>query len=252
MLGVQNLPHMLLAEFFRSDGWDVGKLRQWVLEPIVQQISCIQLFPELEDVMVSFFDWRLLRGFLPLDDRLRKWGMALPSKCVCCSKEAESLNHLFLDGPAASQFLSSSLGGTSHIRSWLPVVICWSLWKVRNQVLFQEELLSVQRFGYVTIPPKVSTSSISVSWLKPLLGFVKLNSDASVVEEVASGRGLLRDHDGNLIFAFYKEFGAAEVLLAEDLALLHGLRLCKEKGYIALQVEVDLESGFFSQGGYPG
>ncbi|XP_027178018.1 uncharacterized protein LOC113777177 [Coffea eugenioides] len=153
------------------------------------------------------------------------------------------------------------------------MVICWSLWKIRNQVLFQEGLLSVQRviglvdsflmqlvrakvfrelhfrgntdckwFRYVVAPLKVSKRSISVSWLKPPLGTLKLNSDASMVEGVASGGGLIRNHEGNLIFTFYKEFGVADVLLAEGLALLHGLQLYKEKGYSSFHTEVDSES----------
>lgn len=40
-------------------------------------------------------------------------------------------------------------------------------------------------------------------WTKPLYGQFKLNTDTSVVASLASGGGLVRDHSGKLIFAFY-------------------------------------------------
>lgn len=67
----------------------------------------------------------------------------------------------------------------------------------------------------------------------------KLNTDASVRQGRAAGGGLLRDHEGKLVFAFYKEFGEADVLMAETLSLYHGLRLCQERGVRSPQVEVD-------------
>lgn len=66
-----------------------------------------------------------------------------------------------------------------------------------------------------------------------------MNIDTSVVNGVASGGGLLRDHEGKLIFAFYKDFGQQEVLYAEALSLLHGLSLCQQKGLQFVMVEVD-------------
>lgn len=42
-----------------------------------------------------------------------------------------------------------------------------------------------------------------------------------------------------MVFAFYKEFGKVDVLMAEALALLHGLNLCQEKGFSSFAIEVD-------------
>lgn len=56
---------------------------------------------------------------------------------------------------------------------------------------------------------------------------------------MASGGGILRDPDGKIVFAFFKYFGNFSILEAETLALLHGLRLCQEKGIFKVQVEVD-------------
>ena len=59
-------------------------------------------------------------------------------------------------------------------------------------------------------------------WKPPPQDVVKLNIDARVARGIVAGGGLLRDHEGNLIFAFYKEFGQVDVLIAKGLALLQG------------------------------
>ncbi|XP_071933854.1 uncharacterized protein [Coffea arabica] len=71
---------------------------------------------------------------------------------------------------------------------------------------------------------------------------VKLNTDGSVTQNRAYGGRLLRDSDGRLLFAFHKEFEDTDVLGAESLALLHGLRLCTGLVTGSLLVEVDSES----------
>lgn len=50
---------------------------------------------------------------------------------------------------------------------------------------------------------------------------------------------MLRDSDGKLIFAFYKEFGECDVLSAEGLPLLAGLKLSASNNLNNLFVEVD-------------
>lgn len=91
---------------------------------------------------------------------------------------------------------------------------------------------------FKSVPPtKVTTKA--VSWLPPAAGWYKLNTDASVRDTYASGDGVLRDHSGKVVFAFYKEFGELDVLAAEAAALEHGLQLCGSRGYLPLIIEVD-------------
>ena len=68
---------------------------------------------------------------------------------------------------------------------------------------------------------------------------VKLNTDASVAVGKEAGGGILWDYYGELIFAFYKEFGDVDVLTDESLSLMHGLLLCQERDCNHLLVEVD-------------
>ena len=84
----------------------------------------------------------------------------------------------------------------------------------------------------------------AVSWKRPPSNYVKLNTNANVSQNRAYGDGLLRNSEGCLIFAFYKEFGEMDVLREESLSLLHGLRLCKEITKGSLLVEVDLSVWF--------
>ncbi|XP_071916306.1 uncharacterized protein [Coffea arabica] len=56
---------------------------------------------------------------------------------------------------------------------------------------------------------------------------------------MAAGDGLVRNHQGEVIFAFYKEFGDVDVLAAESLSLLFGLTLCVQSGMDGFAVEVD-------------
>ena len=69
-----------------------------------------------------------------------------------------------------------------------------------------------------------------VIWTKPPVSRYKLNTDASVANRRASGGGVLRDSNGSLVFAFYKEFGEKGVLQAEALAVLEGLLVYEAKG----------------------
>ena len=61
-------------------------------------------------------------------------------------------------------------------------------------------------------PRRKKVGVLPVSWKRPPFQYVKLNTDVSVVHGRGAGGGLLRDHEGKVIFAFYKEFGETESL----------------------------------------
>ena len=75
---------------------------------------------------------------------------------------------------------------------------------------------------------------VAVSWGRPSPCSLKLNTDASVVQNVAVAGGLVRNHQGEVTFTFYKEFGGVNVLTAERLSLLFGLILCVQKACLVL------------------
>ncbi|CDP18110.1 unnamed protein product [Coffea canephora] len=164
-------------------------------------------------------------------------------------------------------FFSHDRVSTTHVRVLIPLLVLWFIWKSRNsarfeagsitpaQVIFRiEEFLDqmgkARAFSRASFagdrdcpwagldgPYKRDKGVVPVSWEKPSLGWVKLNTDASVLHGKAAGGGVLRDHCGRVIFAFYKEFGEMDVLEAEAQSLLEGLRMCADRAVGALTVE---------------
>ena len=64
------------------------------------------LWSSVIPVKISFFAWRLIPNYLPLDTILQKYGVHLPSKCHCCYNAKETIVHFFLLGPVAVEVWS--------------------------------------------------------------------------------------------------------------------------------------------------
>ncbi|VFQ69807.1 unnamed protein product [Cuscuta campestris] len=104
---------------------------------------------------MSFLAWRVLERCLPTDDVLARFGIALPSRCLCCSLPGrETITHIFYHGSMARRVStyfteSARIRGTHHsLRSvlsiwWaqrprsrmlsflfhrLPMIILWEIW----------------------------------------------------------------------------------------------------------------------------
>ncbi|XP_027184008.1 uncharacterized protein LOC113782315 [Coffea eugenioides] len=216
-------------------------------------------------IKLSFFVWRLIHNLLPLEENLQHKGFMLVSKCVCCQSGTESGLHVFLDGSVAvaiwDHFFNvfglkilkfscvsalllhcevsrgksfncpSYLGGGGFLKSLGTA-------KVFKNSSFQGDTDVI----WASLAPSstISHRHVSVSWGRPSPGSLKLNTDASVMQNVAVGDGLVRNHQGEVIFAFYKEFGDVDILATESLSLLFGLILCVQKGMFGFAVEVDL------------
>ncbi|XP_027155903.1 uncharacterized protein LOC113756420, partial [Coffea eugenioides] len=329
-------PHCLVAEFYSSTGWNIERLLQVLPRSVVNSILQTSVDPALKDELVwapstdgrftvssawdlirqrrnlslvwrgiwcpllplkmSYLVWRILAGFLPLDDKLRSRGFSLASKCDCCGDSQESLHHIFVQGNLASAvwkhffracgipwtsfscvssllvvwFQSSGSGRLDHVRCVIPVVVLWFLWRSRNDARFgnvpsacfkvisdingwlvalgaARMLKRSQLEGdtdtyfarYFQLKPHKSFCPQAISWRKPPRGAVKLNTDASVSNGLAKGGGVVRDFEGKMFGAFYKEFGECEVVHAEGLALLTGLQWCVGTGLSDILVEVD-------------
>ena len=155
--------------------------------------------------------------------------------------------------------------------SVLPNVICWHLWKNRCAVKYGDKKSSIHRFqhgifkdvmqiikvAFPTIPWQHSwysliklieqcqqqLSVIMVSWRKPQEGIYKLNTDGSALPNSGKigGGGILRDHKGNLIYAFSIPFGLGTNNIAEMEAARYGLNWCDQHGYRKIILEVDSE-----------
>ncbi|XP_055803454.1 uncharacterized protein LOC129872506 [Solanum dulcamara] len=82
-----------------------------------------------------------------------------------------------------------------------------------------------------------------VKWLKPASNIVKLNTDGSAIgnpEKIGAG-GIVRDHKGNLIYAFASPLGVGTNNQAEVQATSFGINWCLQHGYNRVILEVDYE-----------
>jgi len=82
-------------------------------------------------------------------------------------------------------------------------------------------------------------TSIPVAWIKPPPFRVKLNSDGSCVEGQCGGGGIIRDQEGNFIFAYTISLGARTSNIAEAEAMIFGLKWCDGKGFDMAMGETD-------------
>lgn len=74
------------------------------------------------------------------------------------------------------------------------------------------------------------------------MGYYKLNTNVLVSTSKFTGRGILWDIFGKVIFAFHKEFGDKDVLVAKTKALLTGLQFIADQGLKNIVVEVDSQA----------
>ena len=82
-----------------------------------------------------------------------------------------------------------------------------------------------------------------VKWERPPEGLHKLNTDGSAKHNTGQigGGGILRDHQGKLIYAFAIPLGFGTNNFAEIQAALHGLQWCQQHGFKKIILEVDSE-----------
>ncbi|KAH0657989.1 hypothetical protein KY289_026737 [Solanum tuberosum] len=153
----------------------------------------------------------------------------------------------------------------------LPILICWNLWKNRCSVKYGQKKSNVARVKYmifkdtfqllmVTYPycswpnnwedmiNEVEKCSqdiriITISWQSPSSPFLKLNTDGNALHNPGKigGGGILRDSNGNMIYAFAIPLGIGTNNQAETQAATHGLDWCVQHGYRKVILEVDSE-----------
>ncbi|MQM13372.1 hypothetical protein Taro_046296 [Colocasia esculenta] len=148
----------------------------------------------------------------------------------------------------------------------------WEIWCSRNKARFQDQgmtakhiinrtMLSIRAicisFKFQKVPQpclaalhqtehdmeelKSRTPTI-VQWITPPSGRLKLNVDGAFMRTsgTAGGGGILRDHEGNMCWAFARAYhDLNSSLAAEAMALNDGLSICCSKGVSEVLVETD-------------
>ncbi|KAK6788058.1 hypothetical protein RDI58_016583 [Solanum bulbocastanum] len=113
---------------------------------------------------MAFMMWRMWKFKIPVDDRLRRWGLEGPSRYWCCDKpDQETRFHVFLKSNFANRtwsyfcsFAGLNITGLQlrevimlwwganikpHQKSFyraMPSSIIWELWKKRNKKKHKE------------------------------------------------------------------------------------------------------------------
>lgn len=136
-------------------------------------------------------------------------------------------------------------------------IAVWTLWRTRNHFIFRKELahrpdtvLSI--ISYATLVAKELSSDvpvfieegcqdIHVSWRHPPANIVKLNVDGLYGSStgLAACGGLFRDANGCFLQGFKCSLGVCNAIWAELWGLLVGLRIARQRGYLAVIVEMD-------------
>ncbi|KAE8661369.1 putative ATP binding protein [Hibiscus syriacus] len=219
----------------------------------------------------------LKRGVVGIDDPL----------CSLCGKEMELVTHLFLHYEVWGLWarllniwnlffvipkniidffnLWDDLLPNSLIWKFIPRALMWSVWKCRNEVIFQKVKLDVVRlffivhfriaswfvakFKDVNIPldslvgdlkladlvgKQGNGNSKPICWVPPPDRFLKLNVDGAMVKGWDKGGigGLIRDSKGVLLQWFSERVGGGPPILAELLAIMRGLCLLEDLSFV--------------------
>ncbi|XP_070030420.1 uncharacterized protein [Nicotiana sylvestris] len=160
-------------------------------------------------------------------------------------------------------------GVHSVLLQCIPTVICWEIWLNTCAARFDNKPMSGRhiirqvsnyltlilrcQFPNLQLPQlwidkcqyveklQLSIHSQAVRWSKPDRGWVKLNVDGCSKGNpgLAGGGGIIRDHHGNMMKAFAEFYGPCSNNLAEAKALLHGVKLCSNSGFLKVHVESD-------------
>ncbi|CAN1162503.1 Putative ribonuclease H protein At1g65750 [Linum perenne] len=155
-------------------------------------------------------------------------------------------------------WFNAGLGSEDSLRFG---IVCWYLWKARNERLFagsregastiaskcigwEEKVREAVSFEATILESVKVKRQIQVAWQASPAGWVTVNSDGSVLigQSKAAAGGLLRDEDGRCIEAFACNLGKCSITRAEIRGALEGIRLAWIRGFRKVQVQIDSEA----------
>ena len=120
---------------------------------------------------VGFFAWEASWGKVLTQDQLKRRGWILANRCFLCCDEEETINHILIHCPKTRvlwDFVFSLFGvnwvlpltvrdtligwSDSFVdkkrgKAWRAALLClfWTIWKERNRIVFDNEVLSIQK-----------------------------------------------------------------------------------------------------------
>ncbi|XP_021860214.2 uncharacterized protein [Spinacia oleracea] len=225
------------------------------------------------------FLWNSCQGNLAVKDRLVYLHIATDATCPICYAPSETIVHSLFECELAKEIwlhsnLANALVGaptSSFVDRWLWITrkcntivvgkmaaFMWASWRLRNILLFENEQphFAMLTAGFVRMVEEYNTYSSKVhrpmsfgtdgvrtqesnSWTRPPQGYVKLNTDAHVVEKCRTGLGVvILDEAGVLVVVAVKKTHNTTPEIAEALAVRYGL-IVRRLGYDRICVESD-------------
>ena len=129
----------------------------------------------------------------------------------------------------------------------------WNLWLQQNRKAFEQQpanpmlvqVVEMQSRELIYCFLETNTGFVrllkQIQWLKPPVGWHKLNTDGSVAGSCGQSGcgGLLRDSSGQWVVGFAQSICVCSSIAAELWALREGLGLCLENGTSAVEIELD-------------
>ncbi|XP_019228301.1 PREDICTED: uncharacterized protein LOC109209485 [Nicotiana attenuata] len=200
---------------------------------------------------IAFFMWKVWRNKLPLDDFFRRLGYLMASKCWCCAEpKEETTRHLFFTSYAANKVWKYYLGHagiaveglTLHqviVKCWtadvvprlkpimqaLPSVIVWELWKRRNSYKYGDAVT------INTVVYQISNTLHSlIKVRKPGVQQVPHRSSIGFV---------LRNEEGDVLYACGKEIHEGSNSVAEAKAIYEVMQYCVQQDYVLIDLHTD-------------
>ncbi|XP_039065107.1 uncharacterized protein LOC120210455 [Hibiscus syriacus] len=232
---------------------------------------------------VETFLWQLSHQKVAVRAELLRRGVNIGDNFLCplCNLEEESVQHLFISCPVSWVMWTKLIGfwgvrlalpsnPPSLLSSWevlrpnsvilqfIPGVVFWSIWKIRNEIIFDKGKLDIislfftvrfrlakwflAKFPLITLQVdsligdptladnltahKTGNNTV-LSWIPPPVDFFKMNVDGAVssVRRLAGIGGIPRDWNRVTLASFSEKVGPATPILAELKAIKRGIDL---------------------------
>ncbi|KAK6794387.1 hypothetical protein RDI58_007840 [Solanum bulbocastanum] len=210
---------------------------------------------------MAFLMWRSWKFKIPVDDRVRRWGVQGPSKCWCCERpNQETLAHVFLKSYTANRTWSyfcsftgintAGLNLRKVIMLWwgpdikkdmkpyyrvVPCFVTWELWRRRNKMKHEGKKTSLPRPEMLKELDAYRTKMnvTKVIWEFPLTGWVKYNTDGASRGNpgLSSYAFCLRDDKGDIMYAEGKMIETTTNTVAEAKAILEACKHCNQSNH---------------------
>ncbi|XVE53745.1 hypothetical protein DITRI_Ditri03aG0027400 [Diplodiscus trichospermus] len=224
---------------------------------------------------IRVFWWRIVRGIIPVFSILQHRGLDVLNICPACNMHGESIFHVLVQCELSRKVWLTLLGSNSQedlaflfsISDWLvffdfwkshnlfdeAFYVGWLLWCNRNKCLHDFCCNSPSNIVYTAnrivqelrnVHTQLDFPNLQQpsTWVAPPVGYFKLNTDASFLsaDRRATCGIVLRDCLGQPIISASKGIsGVSSVLHAELLAVLFGLEVIHQHGWLVQQVETD-------------